>query len=354
MSSIEPGVDPTAVEPPSFAKEAVADCVAKNYHLRGEYTLLVSERDQNFRLETAGGRKFVAKVVGQNEKRLATDFQIAMLVHFEENNFHYAPRVIKTLRGENRCIITSDSGQEYCLRIVSWLEGRLLKEIGLSTALVSRFGQGLAELDGCLENFHFDGNGQAGLWDMQNALRLRDLLHHVNDDKVHRCTSGVLDRFEEIASDELPSLPKQAIHNDANPENILIGPDQHVSGFIDFGDSVKAPRIIEVATASSYLRTRGQNPLEFIEAFVAGYHQRNPLSEQEFKLLFDLIRTRLTTTLVHLYWRLAARDENDPYRQKTLQIESNAFEFLTYLSELGREAFGRRMRDVRHIDKLTG
>jgi hypothetical protein len=320
----------------------------------GEYTLLVSERDQNFRLKTSSDRKYVAKVVGLNEKRVATDFQIAMLRHFEENNFNYAPRVIRTPSGENRCIITSDSGQEYCLRVVSWLEGRLLKEIGLTTPLANRFGQGLAELDRSLENFYFDGNGQAGLWDMQNALRLRDLLHHVNDDKVHKCTSNVLDRFEEIATEELPSLPKQAIHNDANPENILIGPDQEVSGFIDFGDSVKAPRIIEVATAASYLRTGGQNPLEYIEAFVAGYHQRNPLSEEEFKLLFDLIRTRLTTTLVHLYWRLAARDENDPYRQKTLEIESNAFEFLAYLSELGHEAFSRRMRDIKRIDTLTG
>ena len=104
--------------------------------------------------------------------------------------------------------------------------------------------------------------------------------------------------------------------------------DDDVSGFIDFGDALKAPRIIEVATAAAYLRAGGENPLKFIEAFVKGYHQRSPLSETELNLLFDLIRTRLAMTLIILYWRLTARDEDDPYRQKTLDNESNAFEFL--------------------------
>jgi Ser/Thr protein kinase RdoA (MazF antagonist) len=142
----------------------------------------------------------------------------------------------------------------------------------------------------------------------------------------------------------LRALPRQAIHNDANPENILIDADGDVSGFIDFGDALKAPRIIEVATAASYLRTGDENPLKFIEAFVEGYHQRSPLSDAEFNLLFDLIRTRLAVTLILLYWRLTARDEADTYRQKTLENESDAFEFLVFLSDLGRDAFIRRIK----------
>ena len=126
----------------------------------------------------------------------------------------------------------------------------------------------------------------------------------------------------------------------------MIDADDDVSGFIDFGDALKAPRIIEVATAASYLRTGGENPLKFIEAFVEGYHQRSPLSDAEFNLLFDLIRTRLAMTLIILYWRLTARDEDDPYRQKTLENESNAFEFLVFLSDLGHDAFNRCINKV--------
>jgi Ser/Thr protein kinase RdoA (MazF antagonist) len=81
--------------------------------------------------------------------------------------------------------------------------------------------------------------------------------------------------------------------------------------------------------------------LKFIAAFIEGYQQRNPLSDTECNLLFDLIRTRLAMTLIVLYWRLTARDEGDPYRQKTLENESNAFEFLVFLSDVGHHAFKR-------------
>jgi Ser/Thr protein kinase RdoA (MazF antagonist) len=341
MNSIDDTMNPVTVEPPNFATEVVAAVVAENYNLLGDYTQLVSERDQNFRLRASDGQGFVVKVTGLIEDRIATDFQIAALSHFEESGFNYAPRVFRTVSGEKRSVITSDAGQEYCLRIVTWLDGNLLKDVELTKNNAKRFGQRLAELDLSLENFDFDGDGQAGLWDMQEALQLRSLLPHVNNENVQKFARAVLTRFDETVITALRALPRQAIHNDANPENILIDADDDVSGFIDFGDALKAPRIIEVATAASYLRTGGENPLKFIEAFVEGYHQRSPLSDAEFNLLFDLIRTRLAMTLIILYWRLTARDEDDPYRQKTLESESNAFEFLVFLSDLGHDAFNR-------------
>ena len=346
MNSIDDTINPVTVEPPNFAAEVVAAVVAENYNLLGEYTQLVSERDQNFRLRTSDGQGFVVKVTGLIEDRIATDFQIAALCHFEESEFNYAPRVFRTVSGEKRSVITSDAGQEYCLRVVTWLDGSLLQDVELTINNAKRFGQRLAELDLSLENFDFDGDGQAGLWDMQEVLQLRSLLPHINIEKVQKYARAVLTRFDETVKSALRALPRQAIHNDANPENILIDADDDVSGFIDFGDALKAPRIIEVAVAASYLRTGGENPLKFIEAFVEGYHQRSPLSDVEFNLLFDLIRTRLAITLIILYWRLTARDEDDSYRQKTLENESNAFEFLVFLSDLGHDAFNRCVNKV--------
>jgi len=125
-------MNPMTVELPSFSFEVVAEVVAENYGLRGDYTLLVSERDQNFRLIASDGREFVVKVTGLAEDRIATDFQIAALCHLEENEFNYTPRVFRTLSGEKRSVITSDAGQEYSLRVVTWLDGRLLKDVGLT------------------------------------------------------------------------------------------------------------------------------------------------------------------------------------------------------------------------------
>ena len=337
MNVSEDRADPTTVESPDFSAEAVAAVVADEFDLRGDYCQLISERDQNFRLKSPDGRKFVVKVTSLIEDRVATDFQIAMLSHFEECGFDYTPRVVTTASGQKRSVITSDAGQEYCLRVVTWLEGDLLHDVVLTTDNARRLVQRLAELHLALEKFEFDGDGQAGLWAMQDALQLQDFLPHVNDEEVQKYTRDVLSHFEESVDTALRALPVQAIHNDANPENILISPDGDVSGFIDFGDAIKAPRIMDVAIAASYLRAGGENPLELIEAFIQGYEQRSRLSNAEFNLLFDLIRTRLATTLILMYWRMSARDEGDPYRQKILENESKAFEFLVFLSDLGRE-----------------
>ena len=63
-------------------------------------------------------------------------------------------------------------------------------------------------------------------------------------------------------------------------------------------------------------------------------------------MLFDLIRTRLATTVSILHWRLAARNEDDDYRQGALVKESGAQVFLSRLNDLGRNSFNERLYDA--------
>ena len=67
----------------------------------------------------------------------------------------------------------------------------------------------------------------------------------------------------------LRPLPTQVIHGDANPGNVLLA--RGSIGFIDFGDSMRAPRIFDVAIAASYLRDNDE-PLHLICAIPAGLH----------------------------------------------------------------------------------
>ena len=63
----------------------------------------------------------------------------------------------------------------------------------------------------------------------------------------------------------------------------------------------------------------------------------------ELDVLFELILTRLTMTVILFYWRQAARDKEDPYLQKQLNTEGGAFAFLQNLLGLGIEAFRERI-----------
>ncbi|NNF39759.1 MAG: phosphotransferase, partial [Woeseiaceae bacterium] len=144
---------------------------------------------------------------------------------------------------------------------------------------------------------------------------------------------------------QIKALRTQVIHGDANPENILVAPSRRsVSGFIDFGDMLRAPLVFDVAIAAAYLRGDAANALDLIVPFVSGFHAALPLTEAELQLLYDLVRARLAATVTLLYWRLGARAHDDPYRQKTLQGEADAGRFLAVLDGLGRPGFEQALR----------
>jgi len=208
--------------------------------------------------------------------------------------------------------------------------------------LVHDLGGKLANLDRGLEGFSHEGEQPLLLWDLQRAAELRDLLVHIEDPNVREPVTRAIDDFEMSVSPELVRLRYQVIHGDANPENVVLDSSgKQVSGFIDFGDMVRAPLVFDVAIAAAYLRAEGTDALQLIAPFVAAYHAANPLTDTELALLFDLVRVRLATTVVLLYWRLDARDDEDLYRQKTLDQESGAIRFLEALDELGKAGFSR-------------
>src|SRR4029079_2431793 len=103
----------------------------------------------------------------------------------------------------------------------------------------------------------------------------------------------VLERFGERVLARLRDLPAQAIHNDANEHNVLVGDDGRVSGLIDFGDVCRGPRVCGLAVACAYAMTPLEGPEREVLPLVAGYHEVAPLRPEELALLPDLVRARL-------------------------------------------------------------
>lgn len=334
------------IDPPNIDLDRVATAVSEQFGLAGQLTSLVSERDQNLSLRTPDGRRFVVKIAGRNEDPVVTDFQILALVHLQQLGTAGVPQVVRTTRGEDRGTICHDDGTETCLRVVTWLGGRMLSDVTISAEISRSFGRQLAGLDYSLAGFSHPGDQQTLIWDAQRALELRPLLTHIDDAELRQQVEDVLEALEDRVLPALELLPKQVIHNDANPENVLLNDEGKVSGIIDFGDMLRAPRVVEIAIAASYLRTTDSDPLEFVAPFVAGYHATSPLRKEELDLLYDLIRTRLATTLSILYWRLSAREPGDSYRDKTLASEASAIQFLPRLTAMGRDEATRRLLDL--------
>lgn len=329
-----------AQDPPDLPEGAVAEAVRAHFGLEGRYTPLVSERDQNFALQTAEGGRVVVKVISPLESAGATDFLVGALEHLDRRDGLAVPRVVHALDGGATARIATDHG-EFSLRIVTWVDGEQLESLAIDERLARRFGAALAHLDAALQDYTHPGENPVLVWDLQRVAALRPLTDAIDEPAVRRGVTAAIDDFEARVAQAIPGLRRQVIHGDANPENVLFS--DRGFGFIDFSDIVMAPRCFDVAIAASYLRSPGADPLALLGPFVAGYDDILPLAAAERALLFDLVRARLATTITMLYWRLEARPADDPYRRKSHDLEGDASQFLAALDRLGREKFTNKI-----------
>lgn len=337
MSRLPDSLDVIATPPPTVPEGAVRVVLEREYGLGGTLTPLVSERDQNYRLDAGDQGRFVVKIANSEEPYAITDFQVAALQHLERAGRGLpVPRVRPTLSGKRLITITPDATQ-LALRVVSYLPGRLLEGHTPDAPLARDIGGCLARLDRALSDFSHAGESQVLLWDMQRAGELRPLLQFVPGTGLRALVAACIDEFDERLEPALSGLRKQVIHNDLNPGNVLLtdsGPPA-VAGVIDFGDMLRAPLVVDLAIAGSYLRST-DDELATLRAFIAGFEDEFPLEDAERMLVFDLMRTRLAATVAILYWRRAARSADDPYLARALE-ERGAERFLRHLSHLGRE-----------------
>jgi len=196
-----------------------------------------------------------------------------------------------------------------------------------------------------LRDFEHPGDQQVLLWDMQRAADLQALLVHVPDKRLRAEIGGCLDDFAANAAPRLGALRSQVIHNDLNPGNVLVTNSEpaSVAGVIDFGDMIRAPLIIDLAVAVAYLRGDDDDVLAPLTSFVSGYDSVTRLEDAELELLYDLVRTRLATTLAILHWRLSARGEGDAYTADSLHGGETATRFLRAINETPRAEFAARL-----------
>lgn len=343
MSPFETAHAAVATEPPCPPVAEVESAVEGQFGLGGVYVPLVSERDQNFRLETPSGSEYVVKITSSAEPAIVTAFHIAALRHLERITAPRVPTVVRTLDGRDWGDI-EHAGTPHKLRVVSYLAGIPLANAQMDQERARDLGAALARLDIGLQDFSHAGEHPRLLWDLQRANELSELLGHIPDRDVHLAVTKALQNFGDFVLPELDHLRSQVIHGDANPGNVLLDPKSHrVTGVIDFGDAVRAPLIFDVAIAAAYLRGTGPDPLELIVPFVDAYHATKPLEDMEIALLFDLVRARLATTITLLFWRLSARHDHDAYRQKTLDEEADAVRFLAAVDALGRDRFAEKL-----------
>ena len=323
------------VPPPILGLDHAAILAAQHFGLTGTLTQLTSERDLNFRLTTPDA-SYVLKLANPAEPPEVTNFQTQALLHLATTNLP-VPRIRRSLTGATE--VTTDHG---ILRLLTYLHGQPQHLTAKTPGQRRNLGTMAARLTLGLQGFSHPAAAHVLQWDIKHAAALRPLLLAIPPD-LHMIARQTLDRFDALRP-ALTQCRTQVVHNDLNPHNVLVNPDNpdQIAGILDFGDMVATPLVCDAAVAACS-QIDPDNPLESLMDFATAYHKTLPLTAQEARLLPDLVATRMLTSLAIASARVAKFPENAAY---ILRNFHGAQAGLTALAALDRAQVQRAMETL--------
>jgi 4-aminobutyrate aminotransferase-like enzyme/Ser/Thr protein kinase RdoA (MazF antagonist) len=290
--------------PPAFPKHEVRRIANDFFGLEGDFNPLVSERDQNFRIQ-AGDEQYVLKIANVREDPDVINLQVQALLHIQKVDPGVpVPRVVCTKAGQPSTWVEGPDGAQHIARVLTYLPGTELGKMPLTPELLRNLGMAVARLGKALRGFCHPAARHELLWDLQQSRRMRvhtsNIACKVDRERVER----VLDDFIANVLPSLGRLRAQIIHHDANGDNVVVSPDRpdQIAGIVDFGDMIHTALATDPAVTASDLFMGGEIVEPTCE-LLAGYDSVLPLEEEEIDVLYDLVLARCALTAVIIAWR---------------------------------------------------
>jgi len=335
---------------PSVSCPEVERLARALYGISATARTLSSERDGNFHLQTDAGDQYVFKVSNPAEDPVVTNFQTEALFHIAAMNPALpVQRIKRGLDGRSEMHVRFGADSSRVVRMFTYLDGVPLNTVERSAAQRRNLAQCLARIGLALRDFAHPGADHELAWDIKHASRIRTLFEYIADVERRSLTERFLDNFEEHALPVLPALRWQVIHNDLNPNNVLVNVEDHssVAGILDFGDMVRAPLINDLAVAAAYQLSQSPDPFDTAIEFIKAYHAVLPLQKPEVEILFDLIAVRLVIGAAITGWRARCHPENSSY---LLRNNAMFWSRLEHFSTFPRTDVQQRLLRACHLE----
>ena len=285
----------------------------EHWPLQGKITPLPGEWDLNFLAPQDG---LVLKVMRPDCDRALVEMQIAMHAHLATAAECPVPAVVPANDGSSLISLTELDGSTRLAWAIRRLPGQPLAGIRPRSAVLARAtGKAVADLADALAEFDHPALDRSLKWDLRRADWIAKDISLITDRARRAYLESLLSDFTTVQQPLLENLPSQAIHNDLNDYNLLAAADPSsvaLTGIVDFGDSIRAPVLCDLAIAGAYAALDTDQPLALLTALVAGYTARRPLAEAEADALWPLIQTRLAVSVVNAAIQKQEKPD-DPY-----------------------------------------
>ena len=287
-------------------------------------TRLATERDDTYVLDTSSGTRVLLKVANPIDPTIEIDLSVQALVHVHKFDPELpVPRVLPTRSGELLAAVSGMDGEQRVARLLTWLPGAIPTFDVLTEEQAASRGTMLGRLNRALATFDHPGARRYLAWDLRQVGTLRAHLVHIADPHTRATVGQQLDHFDEFTGPRLAAARQQVIHNDLNSDNVLVSPTDtdRVVGILDFGDVVQSATVADLGLAMSYVidvQRPGVNPWINPYACARAFDRERELTDEEWELLPDLVRARLSQRLLLGSWLSAMNPENADYTSRTL------------------------------------
>ena len=312
----QPNLRPSIAGPestPSFTCEQAEAIVLEHYGVKASASELPSERDQNFRIKSEEGKKFVLKIANAEEDYDVLDFQSGTFEHaFQRGVLLELPQLLTSVSGEKIATVMDAEGRSFLMRLVSWVDGEVMVDLdNHDKALLESAGRQLAALDKALLDYDHPAKGRILCWDLryvEGALEHLPLLSDKQQAIVKHLIAPALHL-------DWTRLEQSVIHSDANDHNLLVR-DGRVTGLIDFGDMVYSALAADPAIAAAYAMLEKAKPLEAASQLVSAYLDALPLKQYDRSAILPLAIARLCMSVCFAAHNASAKPD-DPYQLVT-------------------------------------
>jgi hydroxylysine kinase len=316
----------------------IARWCATHFDIDATASALTGEVDLNFRLQASTGENFLAKLSHVDEREDIIDFQNNAMMRIAGHHPDLpVPRLRAMRNGQFVTTIVDQNGKDRFLRVMTWCDGKAMAHVPKSKALREQTGRIAAQLLKALHGFSHPGQERSLIWNMMQAQELKSKFETLSPE----LQVLVGPWYDSIVNDFLPQrhgLPTQVIHNDLNLHNLLVNDNGTISGVLDFGDMVSAPRCVELAVAAAYQADSEGDVLASIVDMAANFHAHETLSAAEQDWLVPLVAMRACMTIIVTHWTSQLYPDNKTYLLRNEPSARKLLQSLSQYSEATRRA----------------
>lgn len=157
----------------------------------------------------------------------------------------------------------------------------------LTSARLARIGTVCAEVADSLKGFTHPAEERPIVWDLQRLSVAAGLLELVADAALARQIERSVAEFERFALPRPATLSRQVLHDDLTRFNVLANPTDPgvVTGVIDFGDTVRTARALDLAVAVGSMLDGDGRGWELAGPMIASRSLVHPLTDDELAVV---------------------------------------------------------------------